>query len=266
MSSKGWAKRPIGLISNVASEIGLEVKRDIVLCCMVLLGLFPSDLVFGADYFGYIDHGGTPQHVYQGCSSTCWAAAGAEILYWANYAVPAYTTAEEIYHDIISHDYTQHAPSDVWAWYLNGTTPGGNNWPMVQASDVIHYSGYPYTPLELAVSSLKEGGGVALVLGSSHGTVHVVAMWGFRYDASIADLTGIYITDSVLVSPSLIYLPLEEVHGSGTYRYYRIPGHSGYWLGGGDIVNIYSSYTLDKNPAVAPAPSIAPPSRFGVVY
>lgn len=237
------------------------MRRKIILFCLLIIVTFTSPALGDGVYYGYTEWGGTPQRVYQDGYNLCWAGAASEILAWAGYTVPAFSSADQIYTNIFQSHWSDMGgwPQYAWAWYLNGTPPplgvsqpdntgtGANNWPTVSATSVITDFGGAHSMANIA-SYLHAGEGVTIGLVSPDGShSHDVAVWGYTYAATATDYTGIWITDSKQQNAGLIYYSV--IPDPDASHMWELPG---YRFGTAiiDAVDV-----LKANPAAVPEPN-----------
>ena len=191
-----------------------------VLTIFMLIIPLAGTSVFAASYFIYDEYGGTWHDAEKDIPNTeddemCWAASAANSLLWTGwYDVgqqgdnPMETT-DDIFEYFQDH-WTDvgSVPQFAWDWFFTGDNDsqgwpdwsqvdvaGGGFWdPTYDFWDYYHYTGVDSNTLSASDSWMRDGYSVNLAIRGP--SSHAITLWGFEYDTTPTDYTGIYITDS----------------------------------------------------------------------
>lgn len=225
-----------------------------------------------SSYFGFDEFGGKWQDANKSPTNPdddwmCWAAAAANILDWANWDIPLFDSALDIFYTF------QHYWTDAgslmeyaWHWWFDGTEPP--DWPGWAQVDVpgggdywsdYNFFDYFYEDWALDTSGqwfdeglglmasidkyLHSGYGTTLAVYTEFGDVgHALSVWGYEYDA-FGNYTGIWLTDSDDYLNELIYVSIwQDLNGLWYLSGYD---YDGYFIGG--------VQAIDRNPIPEPA-------------
>ncbi|MFH1146828.1 MAG: hypothetical protein V1736_03890 [Pseudomonadota bacterium] len=156
-------------------------------------------------YLNYEEWGGTWHDVDKGQSNgndeyMCWAAASANILYWAGWCTPAYNSTTLIYQNFRAHWNNRGSLARYgWNWWLNADSPpaggdsrwsevsvpgGGGYWPQYEFKRYFHkYSRNDDPRLVMSAIDYYLRNGYGVIIGIYEGkTGHTLTVWGYGFD------------------------------------------------------------------------------------